>query len=54
MTRKECDDVIKVLTRIKDPDAHVLKAIFIVNKQIEEYKSRKGQLKEMYRYNGEY
>jgi len=48
MTRKECEDVLKVLDRIKDPDPHVLKARLIVAKQLEEYDSRKGQLREQY------
>lgn len=48
MTKKELEDVIKVLNRIKNPDANVLKAIAIVNKNIEEYKGRKDQLKNSY------
>lgn len=48
MTRKELEDVLKVLGRIKEPDSHVLKAIFIINKNIEEFNARKGQLKEQY------
>lgn len=48
MTRKECDDVLKVLVRIKDPDAFVNIAVIIINKQIEQYDSRRGQLREQY------
>ena len=48
MTRRELETVLKVLGRIKEPDAHVLEAIFIVNKQIEMYNGRKGQLREQY------
>ena len=50
MTRKELETVLKVLGKIKNPDSHVLEAIFIVNKQIEMYNGRKGQLIEQYEY----
>jgi len=48
MTRKELETVLKVLGRIKDPDSRVLEAVFIINKNIEIYNSRAGQLKESY------
>lgn len=48
MTRKELEDVLKVLGRIKQRDPHVLKAVFIINKNIQEFNARKGQLKEQY------
>jgi hypothetical protein len=48
MTRKELETVLKVLSRIKDKDAHVGEAILIINKNIERYNKMKGQLKEQY------
>lgn len=48
MTKKELKDVLAVLERIKAPDAHVMKALSIINKNIEEYNSRKGQLRDQY------
>jgi hypothetical protein len=48
MTRKELETVFQILVRIKDPDAHVLQAINIINKNIEEYNKRRGQLRNQY------
>ena len=48
MTKKELETILKVLGKIKEPDARVLEAIFIVNKNIENYNARKGQLRDSY------
>lgn len=48
MTRREINDVLKILVRIKEPDGFVQKAIAICNKQIAAYNSRRGRLKEQY------
>jgi hypothetical protein len=48
MTRKELEYVNKVLNRIKDPDEHVAKAIAYVNKDLAQFDSRRGQLRDQY------
>ncbi len=48
MTRVELEKVLLVLAKIKEPDSRVLEAIFIVNKNIEMFNSKKGQMKDNY------
>lgn len=50
MTRKELEDVLKVLGRIKEPDEFIARAISYINKDLAHYNARKGQLKEQYEY----
>ena len=50
MTRIELNHLLKVLSKIKNPDAQVEKAIALVNKDIANYNSRKGQFKDLYDY----
>jgi hypothetical protein len=50
MTKEETKNVLKVLERIKDPDANVAAAIAIVNKQLAYFNKQKGQLKQQYEY----
>lgn len=48
MTRVELEKVLLVLAKIKEPDARVLEAICIVNKNIEMFNSKRGQMKDNY------
>lgn len=48
MTRRELEYVLKVLSRIKDPDAHVFKAVVFVQKDLATYDARRGQLRDTY------
>ena len=48
MTKKELQDVDKVLSRIKDPDAHVAKARAYIAKDLAAYAARQGQLRDQY------
>jgi len=50
MTKQEAKNVLKVLERIKDPDAHVAAAIAIVNKQLAYFDKQQGQLRRQYEY----
>lgn len=50
MTKKEVNKILNILSRIKDPDAHVTEAILICKKLIANYDARKGQIKEGYEY----
>lgn len=54
MTRAELDYLKKILTRIKNPDAHVEKAIAFVDKDIALYNSRRGQLRDQYEVDERY
>ena len=48
MTRKEVEDVLNVLKRIKEPDGRVVRAIAHCERQVKIYDSMVGQLKEQY------
>jgi len=50
MTKQETEYVHKVLTRIKDPDEHVAKALAFVHKDLANFDARRGQLKDQYEY----
>jgi hypothetical protein len=45
MTKRETEQVLAVLERIKDPDGHVILAQATVKKQLAMFDARKGQLK---------
>lgn len=48
MTKKETETVLRVLRRIKDPDAHVQTAIAIAEKNMSMFAERKGQFRDQY------
>lgn len=50
MTRKELEFIKTLLSRIKPQDGQVNKALAYVDKDIAQFESRKGQLREQYDY----
>lgn len=46
MTRLECNHLLLVLNKIKNPDEHVILAIKTVEKQLAIYDACKGAMKE--------
>jgi hypothetical protein len=48
MTRKELEHVKKVLEHISNPDGNITKALVYIEKNIQIYKSQRGQLKDSY------
>lgn len=50
MTAKDLQHILKILTRVKPQDGHVLQAIASVEKKLAEYDARRGQLADQYEY----
>jgi sigma54-dependent transcription regulator len=48
VTRRELEYVRTILERIKDQDDHVAKAIALVDKDLANYNTRAGQMREHY------
>jgi len=48
MNKRELQHVALILSRIKDPDGKVKRALALVRKDIASYDARKGQLRESY------
>lgn len=48
MTIKELQYLLKILNRIKNPDEYIAKAVTFIEKDLDNYKTRKGQLKDQY------
>lgn len=48
MTKIEAEKLKTLLLHIKEPDAYVKECLAIVDKQLEMYNQRRGQLKDQY------
>lgn len=48
MTKLELNKILEVLLKIKNKDSYALECIHIVQRDIERYNNRKGQLKELF------
>ena len=51
MTRRELSYLKKLLERVQPQDAHVAKALALVNKDLAAYDARVGQLRDTYDLN---
>lgn len=54
MTKKELEYISEFLKHIKNPDEHVNKVIALVNKDLANYATRKGQLRDQYEHDYPY